>query len=108
MEDFFAIYSILNNRYLGLDHKFRAVDRYRNNRLGTTKKYYEKMHPQTFFIDTKNKGKSKYSLSFLNTQTITSLQNLAKTYEDLLKFGKLKEWDFDDLFKLKKFCLLNK
>ena len=102
MEDFFAIYSILNNRYLGLDHKFRAVDRYRNNRLGTTKKYYEKMHPQTFFIDTKNKGKSKYSLSFLNTQTITSLQNLAKTYEDLLKFGKLKEWDFDDLFKIEK------
>ena len=48
------------------------------------------------------KEKNKYSLSFLNTQTITSLQNLAKTYEDLLKFGKLKEWDFDDLFKIEK------
>ena len=30
------------------------------------------------------------------------MQNLAKTYEDLLKFGKLKEWDFDDLFKIEK------
>ena len=106
IEDWFAIYSIVDNRYLSQEHKFRAVDRYRNVRLGSTKKYYSKHHPQTIFLDPTNKEDRKYTIAALNTLSITSLQTIAIAYEELLKKGKLKEWDFEDLYNIEKslFC----
>lgn len=101
LEEVTAIYSIMSNPYLSLDHRFRAVDRYRGLRLGTTKKNYQSAHPQTFFVDStseKNGSVShRYDQTTLNKQTITTLKTIAEIYERLLKQGKLKEWDLYDL-----------
>lgn len=102
VEETIRIYSIMSNTYLTAEERFRAVDRYRGLKLGTTQKYYESAHPQTYFLDPDD-SRSKRSilhrgdLGSLSNYTITILEHLARPYEDLLHKGKLKEWDLQDL-----------
>lgn len=103
LDDFASVYSIVSNRYLSLKRKLRAIDRYRELRLGTTQKYYEQVHPQTIFLDGEHKDKKlRYNTGVLAKQSITGLKQLAEAYERLLMTGKLKEWDLDDLIIIEK------
>lgn len=103
IEETTHIYSIMSNTYLTAEQRFRAIDRYRGLKLGTTQKYYESAHPYTYFLDPDNSKRSKRSvlnradLGNLGNYTISILNSLATTYERLLHEGKLKEWDMQDL-----------
>nr|WP_260278872.1 hypothetical protein [Lactobacillus helveticus] len=59
LEETTHLYSIMTNTYLNTEQKFRAVDRYRGLKLGTTKKYYESAHPQTVFLDPESVHRAK-------------------------------------------------
>lgn len=103
VEETTRIYSIMSNDFLTMDQKFHAVDRYRNLKLGTTKRYYQKAHPQTYFLDPEDGKRSKRSilhrtdLGSLLGYSITTLEKLCESYENLLHRGNLKEWDLQDL-----------
>lgn len=107
LNDTERIYNIMSNRYLSLDHRLRAVDRYRGVRLGTTKRLYESAHPNSYFLDPNDKGiksgkinKSGFhrqDLSSAGKMTLTELKRLVSTYEIALRGGKLKQWDIADL-----------
>lgn len=103
IEETTHLYSIMTNTYLSTEQKFRAIDRYRELKLGTTKKYYESAHPQTVFLDPESKHRLKRGIYHradiyeLSGYKIADLEAIIITYEDLLKNGKLKEWDLQDL-----------
>ena len=102
------MYSILHNPNLSLKSKFRAVDRYRNLKLGTTQKYYEEQHPNSYFIDPEDTKRSPRSmlhradLEGLQAYTIDTLINLCIFYERLNKEGELKADDMADLVVIEK------
>lgn len=96
------IYSIMSNTFLSPKQRFRAVDRYRGLKLGTTEEYYKSSHPHTYFLDPKNKRTkrsvlNRSDLGSLANYSISILNNLVRIYEELLHKGKLKEWDLEDL-----------
>lgn len=59
IEETAHLYSIMTNTYLSTEQKFRAIDRYRGLKLGTTKEYYETAHPQTVFLDSESDHRRK-------------------------------------------------
>lgn len=103
VEETARIYSIMSNTYLTPQQRFRAVDRYRGLKFGTTEEYYKSSHPHTYFLDPDDKKRVKRSvlnrsdLGSLSNYSISILNNLTQIYEDLLHQGKLKEWDIEDL-----------
>ena len=110
LEETTHLYSIMTNTYLNTEQKFRAVDRYRGLKLGTTKKYYESAHPQTVFLDPESVHRAKRGVTHrsdlygLSGYKIADLEAIILTYEDLLKNGKLKEWDLQDLGIIERAC----
>ena len=110
VEETIHLYAIMTNDYLTLDQKFRAIDRYRELKLGTTKKYYESSHPNTIFLDPNSAYRSKRGvttradLADLARYKITDLESIIGIYETLLKNGKLKEWDLKDLIIIERVC----
>lgn len=97
-----AIYSIMSNQFLDFDSKMRAVDRFRRIKVGTTKKYYQKYHPNTFFIEPEQ-GKERHSLlhrsalegyKYYSEDTLVGLCNI---YEQMNRQGLLKGNDLSDL-----------
>lgn len=106
VEETTRIYAIMSNTFLTPQQRFRAVDRYRGLKFGTTEKYYKSSHPRTYFLDPDDTKRVKRSvlnrsdlgdLGSLSNYSISILNNLTRIYEDLLHQGKLKEWDLEDL-----------
>lgn len=110
LENTTRLYSIMTNTYLNAEQKFRAIDRYRGLKLGTTKKYYESAHPQTVFLDPESAHRVKRCITRrsdlygLSGYKIVDLEAIILAYEDLLKNGKLKEWDLQDLAIIERVC----
>ena len=110
VEETIHLYSIMTNDYLTLNQKFRAIDRYRELKLGTTKKYYESSHPNTIFLDPNSAHRSKRGvttradLADLAKYKISDLESIIEIYETLLKNGKIKEWDLKDLAIIERVC----
>lgn len=110
LEETTHLYSIMTNTYLSTEQKFRAVDRYRGLKLGTTKRYYKLAHPQTVFLDPESGHRKRRGITHradlgsLSGYKITDLEAIIITYEDLLKNGKLKEWDLQDLEIIERVC----
>ncbi len=110
IEETTHLYSIMTNTYLNTEQKFHAIDRYRGLKLGTTKKYYESAHPQTVFLDPESDHRRKRGITHrsdlygLSGYKIADLEAIIITYEDLLKNGKLKEWDLQDLAIIERAC----
>lgn len=105
LEDLTGYYNIKENPYLTTDMKFKAIDRFRGRKLGTTKKMYESSHPNTYFVipAKKTKTRSTYIHEYIKvakTYTITQLKGLVQLYETMNRQGKLLADDKKDLGEL--------
>ena len=114
LQDSAAIYYIRTNPNLKTKQKFRAIDRYRGLKLGTTESNYKNSHPKSYFLDDNGKERKKrymFSSSHLegaNRYSAKQLQELVNLYESFNKRGILKEADMYDLKQLERLLLAKK
>lgn len=114
LQDTVAIYYIRTNSHLTQKQKFRAIDRYRGLKLGTTESYYKHKHPRSFFLDDNPDERQKrymFGSSHLdnaNRYSAKHLQEIIKLYESFNKLGLLKEADMFDLKQLEKLLIAKK
>ncbi|MDF7683239.1 replication initiation protein [Lactobacillus sp. ESL0679] len=98
-----ALYSIRSSNYLSTKQKFRAIDRLRGQRLGTTEKNYKRHHPTTYFLEPEDENREKRSvfvrgsLEAIKHYKATELRTLIELYEDMNENGLLYTGDIEDL-----------
>lgn len=98
-------YFIKSNHYLTPKTKFRAVDRFYEQPLGTTEKLYKHRHPNTYFLENTNNysTRNKFIRGDLEEASgygIERLRDLIVFYEKLNRTGFLQEGDIKDLIGL--------
>lgn len=105
LEELTGYYNIKENPYLTPEMRFKAIDRFRGRKLGTTQKLYESSHPNTYFVIPAKKTKTR--ATYINSRlkeareyTITQLRGIVQFYEYLNRQGKLLADDQKDLGEL--------
>lgn len=114
LEESQELYYIRSNSFLTQEQKFRAVDRLRGVRLGTTKKMYKDEHPNTIFWIPEAEHKKgsrpvfiRADLEKVKKYTVDQLYELVRFYEKLNKSADLMKNDLNDLEALE-LLLINK
>lgn len=104
LEESQELYNIKSNFFLTQEQKFRAVDRLRGVRLGTTQRMYKSEHPNTVFWIPESKPKKSSKPVFIRGDldeakkySVRQLVDLVKFYEDLNKSADLMLNDQNDL-----------
>ena len=103
-------YYIRTNTFLSPKAKFRAIDKFRSIKLGTTEKTYKHAHPSTYFLDSQKNYAARPmfirgDLEQVKKYSINQLHDLIKFYEKLNAAGALREDDLKDLVSLEELLL---
>lgn len=103
-------YYIRTNTFLSPKAKFRAIDKFRGVKLGTTEKKYKHSHPATYFLDSRQNHAARPmfirgDLEQVKKYSIAQLHDLIKFYEKLNAAGVLQEDDLKDLVSLEALLL---
>lgn len=103
-------YYIRTNDFLSPKAKFRAIDKFRGVKLGTTEKMYKNAHPATYFLDSQENYAARPmfirgDLEQARKYNIDQLHDLIKFYEKLNAAGALREDDLKDLVALEELLL---
>lgn len=115
LEETQAFYNIKSNTFLSTERKFRAIDKLRGVKMGTTEKMYKGAHPNTIFLDPEASITSPTSrpmfirgdLEEVQSYSVDQVYQLVKFYEKLNKAGALMLDDIKDL-KALELLLINK
>lgn len=104
LEQTIAIYYIKTNKYLSKEDQFKAIDRYKGVKLGTTKKLYENKLSTSYFLDkdpiSKSSTYKRISLKKVSSYKTQAVESLVLLYERLNRDGQLEKSDIQDLVEL--------
>lgn len=104
LEQTIAIYYIKTNKFLSKEDRFKAIDRYKGIKLGTTKKLYENKQSTSYFLDkaptSKKSTYQRISLKKVSSYKTQAVESLVLLYERLNRDGQLEKSDIQDLVEL--------